>query len=183
LTTTGPLDKEKDKGADQLVNESIPYREMRVISPEGEMLGVLAKRDALEKARGYNLDLVCVSPNTTPVVCKIMDYGKYLYIMKKKAKEVKKKQTVIEIKELKIRPNTDTHDLMVKVRQGKEFLKDGCKIKLTVFFRGREAMFVDNALANINFIITELGGEEALAVERDTIIRNRRMTVMLSAKN
>lgn len=177
------MDKEKDKGVDQLLNENIPHREMRVISPEGEMLGILAKRDAIEKARGYNLDLVCVSPNTTPVVCKIMDYGKYLYIMKKKAKEVKKKQTVVEIKELKIRPNTDTHDLMVKVRQGKEFLKDGCKIKLTVFFRGREAMFVDNALENINFIITELGGEEALTVERDTIIRNRRMTVMLSAKN
>jgi translation initiation factor IF-3 len=176
--TTAP-----EKNADNMVNDLIPFREMRVINPEGEMLGVLTKRDALEKASFYGLDLVCVSPNTSPVVCKIMDYGKHLYMMKKKAKEVKKKQTVIEVKELKIRPNTDTHDLMVKVRQGKEFLAEGCKIKLTVFFRGREAMFVDNALANINFIITELGGEEAMQIEKDTIIKNRRMTVMLSSKS
>ncbi len=176
--TTAP-----EKNVDNMVNELIPFREMRVISPDGEMLGVLAKRDALDKAVSFGLDLVCVSPTTVPPVCKIMDYGKHLYMMKKKAKEVKKKQTVIEIKELKIRPNTDTHDLMVKVRQGKEFLAEGCKIKLTVFFRGREAMFVDNALANINFIITELGGEEAMQIEKDTIIKNRRMTVMLSSKN
>jgi len=172
-----------EKNPDSFVNEFIPFREMRVISPEGEMLGVLAKRDAIDRAIGFGLDLVCVSPNTVPPVCKIMDFGKHLYMMKKKAKEVKKKQTVIEVKELKIRPNTDTHDLMVKVRQAKEFLAEGCKVKLTVFFRGRETMFVDNALANINFIITELGGEEAMQIEKDTIIKNRRMTVMLSSKN
>jgi len=177
MTNTTP-----EKGQEQLVNEGIPFREMRVIAPDGQMLGVLAKRDALDKASFYGLDLVCVSPNAVPAVCRIMDYGKHLYMMKKKAKEVRKKQTVIEIKELKIRPNTDTHDLLVKVRQGKEFLAEGCKIKLTVFFRGREAMFVDNALANINFIISELGGEEKLTVERDTIIRNRRMTIMLTSK-
>lgn len=171
-----------EKNPDNFVNEFIPFREMRVISPEGEMLGVLAKRDAIDKAMSFGLDLVCVSPNTVPPVCKIMDFGKHLYMMKKKAKEVKKKQTVIEVKELKIRPNTDTHDLMVKVRQAKEFLAEGSKVKLTVFFRGREAMFVDNALANINFIITELGGEEAMQIEKDTIIKNRRMTVMLSSK-
>ncbi len=176
------MTNERDKEQEQLVNEGIPFPEMRVVSPDGQMLGVLPKRVALEKAASYGLDLVCVSPNTTPVVCKIMDYGKHLYMMKKKAKEVKKKQTVIEIKELKIRPNTDTHDLLVKVRQAKEFLADGCKVKLTVFFRGRETMFVENALANINFIITELGGEEKLTVERDPAIRNRRMTVMLSSK-
>lgn len=172
----------QEKGQEQLVNEGIPFREMRVIAPDGQMLGIMAKRDAIEKAASYGLDLVCVSPNTVPPVCRIMDYGKHLYMMKKKAKEVKKKQTVIEIKELKIRPNTDTHDLMVRVRQAKEFLADGCKVKLTVFFRGRETMFVDNALANINFIINELGGEEKLTIERDPAIRNRRMTIMLSSK-
>jgi len=172
----------QEKGQEQLVNAGIPFHEMRVIAPDGQMLGIMAKRDAIERAASYGLDLVCVSPNTVPPVCRIMDYGKHLYMMKKKAKEVKKKQTVIEIKELKIRPNTDTHDLMVRVRQAKEFLADGCKVKLTVFFRGRETMFVDNALANINFIINELGGEEKLTIERDPAIRNRRMTIMLSSK-
>jgi len=171
-----------EKGQTPLVNEGIPFNEMRVIAPDGQMLGILAKRDALERASFYGLDLVCVSPNTVPPVCKIMDYGKHLYMMKKKAKEVKKKQTIIEVKELKIRPSTDTHDLSVKARQAKEFLAEGYKVKLTVFFRGRETMFVDNALANINFIINELGGEEKLTVEKDTIIKNRRMTIMLSSK-
>ncbi len=175
-------EQEKGQGPEHLVNEGIPFHEMRVIAPDGQMLGIMAKRDAIEKAASYGLDLVCVSPNTTPVVCKIMDYGKHLYQMKKKAKEVKKKQAVIEIKELKIRPNTDTHDLLVRVRQAKEFLADGCKVKLTVFFRGRETMFVENAMSNVDFIINELGGEEKLTIERDPVIRNRRMTVILSSK-
>ena len=166
-----------------LVNETIKASSMRVIAPTGEVLGVLARRDALEKARAFGLDLVCVSPNTDPVVCKIMDFGKHLYKLKKKAKKAKANQVVIEIKELKIRPNTDTHDLMTKVRQAKKFLEDGNKVKFTVFFRGREIMFAEKALENLNVIVKELGGEDQLAIELDSVVKNKKMTMLVAQKN
>ncbi len=168
---------------DSMVNEAIPAREMRVISPDGEVLGVLSKSEALTRARDYDLDLVCVAPNAKPVVCKIMDYGKHLYRMKKKAKESKKKQATIEIKELKIRPNTDTHDLMTKVRHAKKFLAEGNKVKIIVWFRGREIMFLDKAFENLNKIIEEVGGEDAVIVELDKQVKNKRMTMVLTPKN
>lgn len=168
---------------DGILNGTIPALKMRVITPSGEMLGVLTKSDALSRARDFGLDLVCVSPNTDPVVCKIMDYGKHLYKMKKKAKKAKANQVTIEIKELKIRPNTDTHDLNTKIRHAKKFLEDGNKVKFTVFFRGREIIFAEKALENLNFIINELGGEENLNIEMDTVVKNKRMFMMLSPKN
>ena len=166
-----------------LVNETIKASSMRVIAPTGEVLGVLARRDALEKAREFGLDLVCVSPNTDPVVCKIMDFGKHLYKLKKRAKKAKANRVVIEIKELKIRPNTDTHDLMTKIRQAKKFLDDGNKVKFTVFFRGREIMFAEKALENLNVIVKELGGEEQLAIELDSVVKNKKMTMLVAQKN
>ena len=166
-----------------LVNETIKASSMRVIAPTGEVLGVLARRDALEKAREFGLDLVCVSPNTDPVVCKIMDFGKHLYKLKKKAKKAKANQVVVEIKELKIRPNTDTHDLMTKIRQAKKFLEDGNKVKFTVFFRGREIMFAEKALENLNVIVKELGGEDQLAIELDSVVKNKKMTMLVAQKN
>jgi len=166
-----------------LINETIKAQTMRVISPSGEVLGVLTKRDALDRARDFGLDLVCVSPNTEPIVCKIMDFGKHLYKMKKKAKKAKQNQVVVEIKELKLRPNTDTHDLMTKIRHAKKFLEDGNKVKFTVFFRGREIMFAEKALENLNLVISELGGEDAVIIELDSIVRNKRMTMMISPKN
>ena len=166
-----------------LVNETIKASSMRVIAPTGEVLGVLARREALEKAREFGLDLVCVSPNTDPVVCKIMDFGKHLYKLKKKAKKAKANQVVIEIKELKIRPNTDTHDLMTKIRQAKKFLEDGNKVKFTVFFRGREIMFAEKALENLNIIVKELGGEDQLAIELDSVVKNKKMTMLVAQKN
>ena len=166
-----------------LVNETIKSPTMRVVAPTGEVLGVLTKREALEKAREFGLDLVCVSPNTDPVVCKIMDFGKHLYKLKKKAKKAKANQVVVEIKELKIRPNTDTHDLMTKVRQAKKFLEDGNKVKFTVFFRGREIMFAEKALENLNIIVNELGGEDQLAIELDSVVKNKKMTMLVAQKN
>jgi translation initiation factor IF-3 len=166
-----------------LVNESIKASTMRVITPSGEVIGVLTKRDALDRARDFGLDLVCVSPNTEPIVCKIMDFGKHLYKMKKKAKKAKQNQAVVEIKEPKLRPNTDTHDLMTKIRHAKKFLEEGNKVKFTVFFRGREIMFAEKALENLNLIISELGGEDAVIVELDSIVKNKRMTMMVSPKN
>jgi len=168
---------------DGILNETIKQLKMRVITPSGEMLGVLTKGDALDRARGFGLDLVCVSPNTDPVVCKIMDYGKHLYKMKKKAKKAKANQVTIEIKELKIRPNTDTHDLNTKIRHAKKFLEEGNKVKFTVFFRGREIIFAEKALENLNLIINELGGEDNLNIEMDTVVKNKRMFMMLTPKN
>ena len=168
---------------DNIVNESIPARQMRVISENGDVLGVLTKSEALMRARESGLDLVCVAPSANPVVCKIMDYGKHLYRMKKKAKESKKKQATIEVKELKIRPNTDIHDLMTKVRHAKKFLAEGNKVKIMVWFRGREIMFLDKAFENLNKIIEELGGEDAVIVELDKQVKNRRMTMVLTPKN
>jgi translation initiation factor IF-3 len=166
-----------------VINETIKASSMRVISPTGEVLGVLSKRDALEKAREFGLDLVCVSPNTDPVVCKIMDFGKHLYKLKKKAKKAKANQVTIEIKELKIRPNTDTHDLMTKINHAKKFLEDGNKVKFTVFFRGREIMFAEKALENLNIIVKELGGEDELNIELDSVVKNKKMTMVVSQKN
>ena len=166
-----------------LVNETIKSPTMRVVAPTGEVLGVLTRREALEKAREFGLDLVSVSPNTDPVVCKIMDFGKHLYKLKKKAKKAKANQVVVEIKELKIRPNTDTHDLMTKIRQAKKFLEDGNKVKFTVFFRGREIMFAEKALENLNVIVKELGGEDQLAIELDSVVKNKKMTMLVAQKN
>jgi translation initiation factor IF-3 len=164
------------------VNEEIVAGKMRVVSPDGEMLGIISKEEAMEKALSYGLDLVCVAPDSNPVVCKIMDYGKHLYKMKKKAKKSKKNQTVVELKELKLRPNTDTHDLLTKIKHAKKFLDDGNKVKFTVFFRGREIMFAEKALDNLNFIINELGGEENITVDLDNAVKNRRMTMLVTQK-
>ena len=111
---------------------------MRVIDPAGEMLGVMQVRDAINRAKDYGLDLVEVSPNANPPVCKIQDFGKYKYEQQKKKSEARKKQKTVETKEIKLRPNIDKHDLDIKVKHVKEFLEEGNKVKFTLRFRGRE---------------------------------------------
>ncbi len=111
---------------------------MRVISEDGEQLGVMETRDAVRRAREEGLDLVEVAPNAEPPVCRIIDYGKFQYETKKKAGEAKKKQVVITVKEVKFRPGTDEHDYNFKMKHAREWLHDGDKVKATIFFRGRE---------------------------------------------
>ncbi|MDB5478602.1 MAG: translation initiation factor [Alphaproteobacteria bacterium] len=120
------------------INEQIRVPKVRAIDADGEMLGVLNTRDAIEKARDAGLDLVEISPNAEPPVCKIMDYGKFRYQQQKKKAEARKKQKIIEIKELKLRPSIDDHDLEVKMRAAIRFLDEGDKVKFTLRFRGRE---------------------------------------------
>lgn len=120
------------------VNRRIRVREVRVIGPDGTQLGILPTEEALRKAEELNLDLVEVSPMARPPVCKIMDHGKFKYQQKRNANEAKKKQKVIEVKEVKFRPKTDKHDFEVKVNQLKRFLSDGDKGRVTIMFRGRE---------------------------------------------
>lgn len=120
------------------VNRMIDVHEVRLIGAEGEMLGVTSTRDALAQAEQAGLDLVEVSPTARPPVCKILDYGKFKYESQKKAAAARKKQRVIEVKEIKMRPSIDDNDYGIKMRKVREFLDEGDKVKVTLRFRGRE---------------------------------------------
>ncbi|MBO6865703.1 MAG: translation initiation factor IF-3 [Thalassococcus sp.] len=120
------------------VNDRIRVPEVRLIGAEGENIGVVSPARAMELADEAGLDLVEISPNATPPVCKIMDFGKFKYEQQKREAEARKKQKIIEVKEVKFRPNTDTHDYEVKMRNVYKFLENGDKVKVTLRFRGRE---------------------------------------------
>lgn len=120
------------------INEAISARQVRVIDDESNQLGILSIEQALQVAEERGLDLVEVSPQADPPVCRIMDYGKYKYQQAKRASEAKKKQVKVEIKEVKMRPKTDEHDFLFKVKHARRFLEEGNKVKLTIMFRGRE---------------------------------------------
>ena len=125
------------------INQKIRAYEVRLISADGEQLGIVSTVDALNQAEKLGFDLVEISPNATPPVCKIMDYGKYKYQQKRKANEAKKKQQTIEVKEVKFRPKTDIHDFNVKINRLKKFLDAGNKCKISIVFRGREIVHTD----------------------------------------
>jgi len=125
------------------INEKIRVREVRLIDENGEQLGIVPTADALRLARERELDLVEISGKTSPPVCKIMDYGKYKYQLAKKAQEAKKKQTVIQIKEMKLGLKIEEHDLMFKMKHLREFLEEGHKLKIIIMFRGREILHID----------------------------------------
>jgi translation initiation factor IF-3 len=120
------------------VNEQITSKEIRVVGADGEMLGVLSVAKAMELAEQVGLDLVEISPNAEPPVCKILDYGKYKYEQQKKANEARKKQKTVDVKEVKIRPGIEDHDYNVKMKAARKFLENGDKVKVTMRFRGRE---------------------------------------------
>lgn len=122
---------------EDLVNDQIRFREMLVIGPEGEQLGTLMRREALQAAADLEMDLFCVAPNAKPPVCKIMDYGRYRFEQQKKAKEAKKRQHVTEVKPLRLSPVIDTHDFDTKLNQARRWLKSGIKVKVDMRFRGR----------------------------------------------
>jgi translation initiation factor IF-3 len=125
------------------INEKIKVREVRLIDDNGKQLGIVPTVEAIRMAKEQELDLVEVSPKTNPPVCKIMDYGKFKYQLAKKAQEAKKKQTVIQIKEMKLGLKIQEHDLMFKIKHIREFLEDGCKVKVIVMFKGREILHKD----------------------------------------
>lgn len=125
------------------INEKVKAREVRLIDDEGKQFGVVPTFDALKLARERGLDLVEVSPKATPPVCKIMDYGKFKYQLAKKAQEAKKKQTVIQLKEMKLGLKIEEHDLMFKIKHVRDFLDEGCKVKIIIMFKGREVLHVD----------------------------------------
>ena len=121
-----------------MINEQIRDKEVRLISADGEQLGIMSSRDAMKLAQEAELDLVKIAPGAKPPVCKIIDYGKYKYEQTRKEKEAKKKQKTVEIKEVRLSPNIDTNDLNTKVNQARKFVSGGNKVKIAVRFRGRE---------------------------------------------
>ena len=150
---------------------------MRLIGPEGENLGVLETRDALEKAGDYGLDLVEVSPNVSPPVCRILDYGRYKYEEQKKRAEARKKQKTIELKEIKMRPNIDDHDYGVKMKAIHKFLDEGDKVKVTLRFRGREMAHQDLGKRLLGKVQEDLG--EKVKVEAHPKLEGRQMIMMI----
>jgi translation initiation factor IF-3 len=153
---------------------------VRLIDQHGEMQGVMTAREALIRAYDVGLDLVEISPNAVPPVCKILDYGKYKYEQQKKANEARKKQKVVEIKEIKVRPNIDDHDYDVKMRQMKTFISEGDKVKVTLRFRGREMAHQDLGVKVLDRIRTELA--ETTKVEQFPRLENRQMIMVLAPK-
>ena len=153
---------------------------MRLIDQHGEMQGVMTAREALIRAYDVGLDLGEISPNAVPPVCKILDYGKYKYEQQKKANEARKKQKVVEIKEIKVHPNIDDHDYDVKMRQMKTFISEGDKVKVTLRFRGREMAHQDLGVKVLDRIRTELA--ETTKVEQFPRLENRQMIMVLAPK-
>ncbi len=160
------------------VNDRIRAKEVRLIDPDGKQLGIVPLEDALEKARDLGLDLVEVAPNADPPVCRIMDYGKYKYLLSKKEHEAKKKQTIINVKEMKLRPRTDEHDFQVKLKHIKRFLTSGDKVKVTCRFRGREMSYTDQGMALLHRIIDEV--KEIGKVEAHPKMEGRAITMVLA---
>ena len=162
------------------VNEEIRVPQVRLIDQEGEMMGVMSARDAVLRAYAAGLDLVEISPNAEPPVCKILDYGKFKYEQQKKKNEAKKKQKVVEIKEIKVRPNIDENDYQVKMRAMKSFIDEGDKVKVTLRFRGREMAHQDIGIRVLERIRAEM--DITTKVEQMPRLENRQMVMVLSPK-
>jgi len=172
VLTIGKLDHE--------LNEEIRDKEIRVIGADGTQLGIMSAETALHMAAEQELDLVKISPNSTPPVCKIMDYGKFRFEQLKKEKEAKKNQHVVEIKEVRMSPNIDTNDFNTKVKSALKFLKDGDRVKVTVRFRGREMAHTSIG----HDLLVKFGGDcsEVANVDKPPKLDGRHMSMFLSPK-
>ena len=162
------------------VNEEIRVPQVRLIDQDGEMVGVMSARDAVQRAFAVGLDLLEISPNAEPPVCKILDFGKFKYEQQKKKNEAKKKQKVVEIKEIKVRPNIDENDYQVKMRAMKSFIDEGDKVKVTLRFRGREMAHQDIGVKVLERIRAEL--DVLTKVEQMPRMENRQMIMVLSPR-
>ena len=156
----------------------IRVREVRVIDDEGQQLGVLPTYEALRVARERGLDLVEVAPNAVPPVCRLLDFGKFQYERQKREREARKAQKVIEIKEIRLRPRTGEHDLDVKVRQTLSFLDEGCKVRVTVRFRGREITHPEIARDQLSEFAEKVG--EAAVIEAQPAMEGPNLFMLLS---
>jgi len=170
-----------DISKESLINEEIREKEIRVIDNDGTQLGVISTEKALQIALDKKLDLVMIAPTANPPVCKILDYGKYRYELQKKEKEAKKKQKITQIKEIRLSPSIEEHDLVVKATNAVKFLKDGDKVKVSLRFKGRERDY-----ANVGYKVMEKFADfasEVGSVEKKPEFEGRSMIMILSPKS
>lgn len=171
---------EGKKISDLMVNEQIRDREVRVIGENGEQLGIMPSREAMRLAEEAGLDLVKIAPTAKPPVCKIVDYGKFRYEQTRKEKEAKKKQRIIDVKEIRLSPNIDKNDLNTKANQARKFLSKGDKVKVTLRFRGREMAHVNYSKQILDSFCEIL--EDIAVVDRRPKMEGRSMVMFLSEK-
>ena len=166
--------------SDLMINEQIRDKEVRVIGEDGEQLGVMSAKEAMKLAEEAELDLVKIAPTANPPVCKIVDYGKYKYEQLRREKEAKKKQKVIEVKEIRLSPNIDTNDLNTKINEARKFLTKGDKVKITLRFRGREMAHMNSSKHILDDFAEKLA--DISVVEKAPKVEGRSMTMFLTEK-
>jgi len=166
---------------EHLINEQIRERSVRVVSESGEQLGIMSAREAMGIADEKGLDLVMISPTAQPPVCKIMDYGKFRFEQAKRQKEAKKNQKIVTLKEVRLSPTIDTHDLETKVKSAVSFLKEGDKVKVSLRFRGRQMAHTDKGLVVMNEFFSKV--EDSAAMEKSAKLEGRSMFMILTPKN
>ena len=160
------------------INENIEASEVRLVDADGEMVGVVSTREAIRAAEEAGLDLIEVSPNATPPVCKVLDYGKFKYEEQKRAAEARKKQKTVDVKEIKVRPNIENHDYEVKLKNARKFLDHGDKVKVTLRFRGREMAYQGIGLDVLERMRTDLA--EISKVESMPKMEGRQMIMVIA---
>ena len=163
-----------------MINGQIRDKEVRVIGENGDQLGIMSAKEAMKLAQEAELDLVKIAPKAQPPVCKIIDYGKYRYELERKEKEARKKQKIVEVKEVRLSPNIDTNDLNTKVNNARKFLAKGNKVKVTLRFRGREMAHVQQS-RHILDDFAELLGDVAV-IEKPAKLEGRNMSMVLTEK-
>ncbi len=166
--------------SDLLINEQIRDKEVRVIGEDGEQLGIMSVKEAMKLADEAGVDLVKIAPTAKPPVCKIVDYGKFKYEQTRKEKEAKKKQKVIEIKEIRLSPNIDTNDLNTKMNAARKFISKGDKVKVTLRFRGREMAHMNNSKYILDDFAQNLS--DVAVIEKAPKVEGRSMTMFLAEK-
>ena len=176
------MDKQnkKDRYNGDLVNEKIRFPEVLVIGPDGESLGKMSRIDAYRKAESYELDPLCVAPQANPPVCKIINYGKYRFDAQKKAKEAKKNQKIIELKEIQLTPQIGQHDIETKVKAAIKFLEDGNKVKVGVRFKGRQMAHPEVGNETLNKFLEYV--TDYATIEKKPVLDGRWLTCVLSSK-
>lgn len=163
-----------------MINEQIRDREVRLVGPDGEQIGVVSSREAQKIADDAGLDLVKIAPNAKPPVCKVIDYGKYRYELARKEKDVKKKQKTVELKEIRLSPNIDTNDLNTKMNAARKFLSKGNKVKVTLRFRGREMAHMNSSKHILDDIAESLS--DIAVVEKAPKVEGRSIGLVLAEK-
>lgn len=163
-----------------MMNGQIRDKEIRLIGENGEQLGIMSSKEALQKAEDAGLDLIKIAPKANPPVCKIVDYGKYKYELARKEKEAKKKQKIVEIKEIRMSPNIDTNDLNTKKSAARKFLSKGARVKVTIRFRGREMAHMNNSRPMLMEFAEALS--DIAVIEKNPKVEGRNLTMFLTEK-